>query len=116
MISQRVIDEIYKRYGKRKDPVDDSRIDYFINLLSDHHDISKDDMEIIVNSMEPGNFFRRFLKRNIRAILEFDNEVAFVFPSHILFLSRTTPNAQIHMRLDDEPPTFWQRLFGRKRK
>lgn len=112
MISDSVIKEIYKRFGKKKQNIEEN-LGYFVDILSEHHDIKVFDDEIIIDQLEEFNPFRRFLKRNLHAIIEFDKEVAFVFPSHILFLNRESPNIRIHMRLEEER-SFLSRLFGRR--
>lgn len=111
MINEAVIKEIYKRYGKKKKKTD-LRLDYFIDLLKEHHHIKHEGIEILLEDLEEFNPFRRFLERSLNAVLEFDKSVAFVFRSHILFASKTSPDIQIHMRLE-EPKSFLSRLFGR---
>lgn len=112
MITDSVIKEIYKKFGKKKQNLDKQQMDYFVNLLSEHHNLIDREDCVIINQLEEYNPFRRFLKRNLHAVLEFDKEVAFVFPSHILFLSKESDNIRIHMRLE-EKKSFLQRLFGR---
>lgn len=112
MITDSVIKEIYKKFGKKKQNLDKQQMDYFVNLLSEHHNLIDREDCVIINQLEEYNSFRRFLKRNLHAVLEFDKEVAFVFPSHILFLSKESDNIRIHMRLE-EKKSFLQRLFGR---
>lgn len=111
MITDAVIKEIYKSYGKHRMKDVESKIDYFIELLSPVHTIHHDDMEVVIDSLEETNFFRRFLKRSIMAIIEFDKEVAFVFKSHIIFLHRNDSDIDVHIRLE-EKKSFLQRLFG----
>lgn len=114
MITDSVIREIYKKFGKpkQKQKLNPEQMEYFFSLLSDHHNLIDREDSVIINQLEEYNPFRRFLKRNLHAILEFDKEVAFVFPSHILFLSKESDNIRIHMRLE-EKKSFLQRLFGR---
>ena len=112
MITEKVIEEIYKKYGrKRKDSEPD--IPYYIEMLAPHHNIVEDEDEIIIRSLDQFNPFRRFLKRALLAILEFDKDVAFVFKNHILFLSRSNPDIRIHIRLKEKKPSFFSRLFGK---
>ena len=81
MITQEVINEIYKNYNKPCKNEEDLNLPYFVELLKPHHKLKLDDMEVIVESEEEFSPFRRFLKRGLFAVLEFDRNVAFVFHS-----------------------------------
>ncbi len=110
MITETVIYEMYKAYSRRRMSDLDSRLHHFVGLLSEKHKIRETDTEIFVDSLEESNFFRRFLKRSIMAVVEFDKYVAFVFRTHIIFFNRETPEINIHIRREKKK-TFWQRLF-----
>ena len=74
MITQEVISEIYKSYNKPCKNEDDLNLPYFVELLRPHHRLTVDDMEVIVESEEEFSPFRRFLKRGLYAVLEFDRK------------------------------------------
>lgn len=113
MITDEVIKEIYKNYGKPRRKGEDLNLPYFIELLKSHHDLELNDNEIIVKSIEEFSPFRRFLERGIYAVLEFDRNVAFVFQSHILFFSKTDDKVSVHFRPADKK-SFLDRLFGKE--
>lgn len=97
MITKKVIDEIYKKYGKgRKD--EDLNLDYFVKLLKPYHHLTVGDMEVTIDNLEEFNPFRCFLIRSINAVLEFDSNVAFVFSGHILFLEKKTSKMHVHIK------------------
>lgn len=98
MITQEVINEIYKNYNKPCKNEEDLNLPYFVELLKPHHKLKLDDMEVIVESEEEFSPFMRFLKRGLFAVLEFDRNVAFVFQSHILFFSKNDNNMAVHFR------------------
>lgn len=112
MITDVVIKEIYKEFGKPSKNPDALNIDYFVALLKDHHSIKVYDDEIIVEDLDEYNPFRRFLKRGINAILEFDKMVAFVFRNHILFFGKENNELRVHIK-PEKPKSFLSRLFGR---
>ncbi len=113
MITDQVIQEIYKKYRKPCKNEDDLQLDYFIDLLSSHHNIKVvNNMEVIIEDLEEYNPFRRFLKRGLFAILEFDKDVAFVFRSHLLFVDKSSSNVRVHIR-PEEPKSFFSKLFGK---
>lgn len=78
MITDSVIKEIYKKFSKPHKRREDLQLEYFIPMLQQHHSISIDQTEIILEDLEEFNPFRRFLIRSLNAILEFDKMIAFV--------------------------------------
>ncbi|MDE7441383.1 MAG: hypothetical protein K2M69_04375 [Muribaculaceae bacterium] len=112
MITDEVIKEIYKTYGKPHKHREELQLDYFIDLLSENHKLSiVDDDEIIVENLEEFNPFRRFLIRGLHAVIEFDTYVAFVFQGHILFFGKEDPSLQVHMR-PERKKSLWDSIFG----
>lgn len=112
MITDSVIKEIYRKFGKPHKNEADLRLDYFLDVLHDNHSIKRDGIEIIVEDLDEFNPFRRFLVRSINAILEFDKIIAFVFRSHILFFGKEDNQMRVHIN-PGKPKSFLGRLFGR---
>lgn len=112
MITNEVIQEIYKKFKKPHKDESELNLDYFIGMLNEHHHLRRDGDEIIVEDLEEGNLFRRFLIRSLHAVLEFDKIVAFVFRTHILFFGKEEQTLRVHWR-KEEPKSFFSRLFGR---
>ena len=112
MITDEVIKEIYKTYGKPHKHREELQLEYFIDLLSGFHNMKiVDDDEIIVEDLEEFNPFRRFLIRGLHAVIEFDRYVAFVFQGHILFFSKEDDSLQVHMR-PERKKSLWDSIFG----
>lgn len=112
MITEEVIKEIYKNYNKTNKDEEQLRLPYFAQLLSAHHKLNIEDIEVVVESVEEGSPFRRFLKRAICAVLEFDRDVAFVFKTHIIFFSKRDSNITVHIR--KEKQGILDKIFGSK--
>ena len=124
MISDQVIQEIYKTNTKPPKHLEDLHLVEALDMLQEHHNISIDDSdlskaEVILNDLEVTNHFRRFLVRSLFAILEFDKMMAFVFRNHILFLGKKNSDLRVHFKPepddDEEGSSFFSRLFGRRR-
>ncbi|MDE7412214.1 MAG: hypothetical protein K2N05_00285 [Muribaculaceae bacterium] len=112
MITDEVIKEIYKIYGKPHKNREELQLDYFIDMLSPFHDLKiVDDDEIVVENLEEFNPFRRFLIRGLHAVIEFDRYVAFVFQGHILFFGKEDNSLQVHMR-PEKKRSIWDSIFG----
>jgi hypothetical protein len=109
MITNEVINEIYKKFGHRNNS-EDLRIGYYVELLSGNHTIIEADDEIVIEDLEECNPFRCFLKRSLNAILEFDKVVAFVFRNHILFIGKRDNQVRVHLK-QDRPQSFWKKIF-----
>lgn len=112
MITNSVINEIYRKFGKPNSDAAALRLDYFLPMLMENHRISRDDSEIIIEDLDEYNPFRRFLIRSINAVLEFDKVIAFVFRNHILFLGKEDNQMRVHMK-PEKPKSFLSRLFSR---
>lgn len=120
MITKEVIRDIYKVYKKPNENLEELNIPYFLKLLAPHHKLKYDGDEFIFEDMDEFNPFRRILVRNVHAILEFTKMVAFVFPNHILFLGKRSPELSVHFKPEEEIPqgsdskkSFFSRLFGK---
>lgn len=116
MITKEVIRDIYKEYRKPHTNREELRLDYFLKLLSPHHKLNLAEDEIIFEDMEEFNPFRRILVRNLHAVLEFDKNVAFVFPNHILFLGKRNSELHVHFKPEEEEPqkkSLFKRLFSK---
>lgn len=112
MITNEVINEIYKKFGKPAKHRDELQLDYFIPMLLMSHDLTFEEDEIIVNDLDEFNPFRRFLIRALNAILEFDRYIAFVFNNHILFFGKEDNSLQVHMKPERKHSLF-DRIFGK---
>lgn len=112
MITDNVIKEVYKKFGKPARRREDLRLDYFLPMLKSNHAIHLDGDEIIIDDLDEYNPFRRFLVRSLNAILEFDKMIAFVFRNHILFLGKEDDQMRVHIKPPKEK-SFLGRLFGR---
>lgn len=112
MITDQVIKEIYKKYTKPCKDIAELGLDRYLSILKENHNISSDEMEIVVEDLEEFNPFRMFLKRSIYGILEFDRMIAFVFRSHILFFGKEDNQLRVHIR-PEKPQSLFGKLFGR---
>lgn len=112
MITEKVIKEIYRKFRKPPHSWEELNIDFYTNILSEHHKIREDEDEIIFDDLEEFNPFRRILKRRLHAVLEFDFYVAFVTPTHILFLNKENNQVRICMK-PEKSDSFFNRIFAR---
>lgn len=88
MINKKVIDALYKRYDKRPSSLDDLDIALLFEGVHPVHNIVIDGDEIVINSVPADSPFHRILLRGVHAIVEFEESVAIVLHSSIIFLSK----------------------------
>lgn len=113
MITEATIKEIYKRFNKPPKSVEELNLPYYFGILKEHHKIRETMDEIILDDLEQFNPFKRFLKRGVFSVLEFDKMVAIVFRNHIIFLSKEDEGMRIHIK-PEKPRGFFSRIFGRE--
>lgn len=111
MVDEKVIQEIYKKYGKPPKKEADLRLDYFLPMLSEYHNLESDGFEIVLKDVDEYNPFRRFLIRSLNAVLEFDKLIAFVFRTHILFMGKEDKQLHVHIK-PEKKPSFFDKIFG----
>ncbi len=102
MITREVIDTLYKKYSKAPSSPDCLDMPLLFDYVADHHNISID-MDgatdcMIINSVEPGSPFHRIPLRRIHAIVPFEEWIAIVLHSSIIFLSRKSSKVSIHLK------------------
>lgn len=109
MITKKVIDELYRKYRRRPDSIDSLDIPLLFEHASDHHDLQIDaDGNLIIGSIDERSPFREIALRNVNGITHFDDTLAIVLHSSILFLNKHDEGVNVHIRT--EQPSIWERL------
>jgi hypothetical protein len=109
MITKKVIDELYHKYRKPDPGIENLNIELLMGEASEHHDISIDEHgNIVISSIDTNSPFHKIALHNIRGITQFENDIAVVMHSSIVFLDKNQPKVNIHLRLDE--PSFWDKI------
>lgn len=100
MITRNNINEIYRKYKNRPASTDDLDIALLFDETALHHDImiEPDDNTISFGSIDANSPFHTLPLDRINAILGFDEWVALVMPSSILFLNKKSPKVAIDIK------------------
>ena len=98
MIQKKVIDAIYKKYRRRPASPDELNIPLLFEKLPEEAGIEIDGGKIVVNSIDSRSPFHKIPVSHIHAIIEFDEAIAIVLHSAILFLSKEDGSAHVHIK------------------
>ena len=103
MITQKVIDTLYKQYGKAPKSLDCLDMPLLFDVAGVHHDVSvemDDNMnaELIIGSIDEKSPFHRLPMHRIHAIVPFENWVAIVMHSSVIFLNKKDKRVSSHLK------------------
>lgn len=98
MITQKTINEIYKKHANRPESPDDLNIFLLFEGVHPDHEIMFEGNDIIINSVSPSSPFHRISLDKVNAIIEFEENVAIVLHSSIIFLSKKDNKVSIHIK------------------
>lgn len=112
MITKKVIDTLYKRYSKRPNSADDLNIALLFESAHPVHGIVIEDERVVINSVEDNSPFHRIPLKLIHSIVEFDEAVAIILHSSIIFLSRYDSDTPVSVHLKPLKPSIKDRFLG----
>lgn len=108
MITKKVIEELYRTYNKRPDSPFDLNLSLLFEHAVDTHGINLDEEKIEIGSIAPDSIFHSINLNHIHEIVEFENAIAIVLHSSIIFLNKHDNKSYIHIRTDK--PGLWSRI------
>lgn len=108
MVTKKVIEAIYKTCRRKPDSPDELDIALLFNDVADNHKIHIDEGWLTIGSLPAHSPFHRIALKRIHGIIEFEDEVAVVLHSSIIFLNKHDSRAHIHVK--EEKPSFMDRL------
>lgn len=98
MIQKKVIDSIYKKFKKRPASPDELDIPLLFEKVPIEAAIEIEGNDLLINSIESSSPFHKIPIRNIHAIIEFDEAVAIVMHSSIIFISKYDGTVHVHIK------------------
>lgn len=113
MINKKVIESLYKKYSKRPSSPDELDIALLFEGPHPMHDIFIDADEIVINSISSTSPFHRIPLRGVHAIVDFEEQVALVLHSSIIFLSKVESEHPVSVHLKPLKESFASRLFSK---
>ena len=100
MITKQVIDTLYKKYSKLPKSPDCLDFGLLFDTVAEHHDISvdMDTDSLIIHSLGERSPFYTIPLSKIHAIVPFEEWVAIVLHSSVIFLNRTSAKVSVHIK------------------
>ncbi|MCM1162790.1 MAG: hypothetical protein NC339_00820 [Muribaculaceae bacterium] len=112
MVTKKVIQTLYKQFSKPPQSADELNIALLFDYALENHGIVIDEDNLYIGSIDQASPFATLRLDRINEIVEFENCIAIVLPSSIVFLNKDNSDVNIHLRLDEDTPSFWNRLKG----
>lgn len=98
MIQKKVIDAIYRKFKNRPASPDELNIPLLFEKLPEQAGVEIDGDNIVLNNVNPDSPFHTIPVGHIHAIVEFDEAIAIVLHSSIIFISKTDGKTHVHLR------------------
>ena len=110
MISRKIIDSLYKRYNKPPKSIDMLNLVLLFDYAAEHHKvyIDPDTEELIIPSVSPESPFHKIAIKRINAIVPFEEWVAIVLHSSIIFLNKKSSKVSVNIKMPK--PSLWERV------
>lgn len=107
MITKQVIKNLYKKYNHVPQSTDCLDIATLFEWAAENHGLVIDEDYLFIGSVDPSSPFAQLPMSKIHAIVEFDNVIAIVLQSSIVFLEKYGDGVSVHVRL--EGPSIWDK-------
>lgn len=107
MVTKKVIESLYKTCNTRPESPDELNIAALFEALP-FHGVQIEDGDVVINSIPDESPFHRISLSRINDIIEFEDEVAIVLHSSIIFLNKADGRANVHIR--QQQPSLIDRL------
>ena len=111
MVTKKVIDTIYRQFNHPPQSVDELNIGLLFDYAIENHGIVIDENDLYIGSVDPKSPFAVLPLDRIHEIVEFDDVIAIVLHSSIIFLNKHNSDVNVHIRIS--PPSPWSRLKSR---
>lgn len=108
MITKKAIEETYKRYRKKPKSIDGLDVGILFDKVAEIHGLTIEDEKIVLRSVDEKSMFRNIALSRVYGIVNFDETVAIVLHSSIIFLNKKEPKVNIHIK--PEPKTFIEKV------
>lgn len=112
MITRELINTLYKKYKKAPKSLDLLNLALLFEHAAEHHDIfiNPETQELTIGSIDPSSPFHTIYVTRINAIVPFEEWIAIVMHSSIIFLNRKSNKVAVDIKALS--PSLMDRLRG----
>lgn len=112
MITKEVISTLYKKYPRRAKSIDSLDVALLFDSVGTLHDIRVDleSGRLVIGSLDDKSIFKTIPLTHIHAIVPFEEWVAIVLHSTIIFLNKMNTKVSVHLR--PITPSFTDKVRG----
>ena len=110
MVTKKVIDSLYKLCKNRPDSPDELDIALLFEDVAEKHSLELNEEYLTINSLPPESPFHRIAFKRIHGIIEFEEDIAIVLHSSIIFLSKK--DSKVHIHIKENKLSFMDKLFS----
>lgn len=116
MINSTVINSLYKKYRRQPKTIDALNLSVLYDTVSELHNIVIAENSVTIGSIDLNSPFNSLLLKHIHGIETFENYVAIILRSAILFLDKKESKVRIHIKTIKRPSVLRMliaKLFNR---
>lgn len=112
MITREIVNKLYKKYAKAPKSTDMLNMPLLFDCATEFHGVyvDPDTNALVISSIDPASPFHSIPLRHIHAIVPFEEWVAIVLHSSIIFLNKK--NSKVAVDIKALKPSFMDRLRG----
>lgn len=102
MITKQVIDSLYKKYRTMPRQEAERNLDLLREFASEHPAMDIEGDSLTLYNVDPASPFSEINLNNVHACVEFDDCLALVMHSSILFLMKSDGSLHVHLKAQPE--------------
>lgn len=108
MITRQVIEALYKKYGRMPKSEAERNLGLLRDFAAENVAVDIEDGKLLLYNIDPMSPFNEIRIDNIHGVVDFDDCIAVVMHSSIVFIMKPMPPVHVHIKMN--PPTFKEKL------
>ncbi|MDE6491485.1 MAG: hypothetical protein K2L49_10045 [Muribaculaceae bacterium] len=108
MITRQIIEALYKKYRRMPKSKAERNLDLLHNFAAENVAVDIEEGKLILYNIDPMSPFNEIRLDNIYGVVDFDDCIAVVLHSSIVFIMKSDASVHVHIKVN--PPTFTEKL------
>lgn len=110
MISEKNISDLYRKYSRRPKSADQLNFALLFESVHNEHAVAVDGTKLVIKGLDASSPFHSIPIKCIHAIVNYDDSVAIVLHSSIVFINKADECVNVHINFKER--SLLQRIFG----